>query len=225
MTPADTPPPPSQVPAPSRGGPDWDARYAAAPEPGLFGDVPNLFLRMALARPGPAPRSALLIADGDGRNSTWLAGTGASPAPPAVTAFDLSSVAVARAAARDRAAGVRVERFAADVTQWAPEGRGWDLVALLHLQGPESLRRAGFAAAAAALAPGGRLLLEGFAGEGGKPGPERSSQRWQEAEAEAWVAAAGLALEELMEGAVALDEGAKHQGRARMLRLIARRPG
>lgn len=224
MTTADTPPPPSPAPAPSRGGPDWDARYAAAPEAGLFGAVPNLFLRMALARPGPAPRSALLIADGDGRNSTWLAAAGA-PAAPTVTAFDLSPVAIVRAAARDHAAGVEVERFAADVTQWDPEGRGWDLVALLHLQGPESLRRAGFSAAAAALAPGGRLLLEGFAGEGGRPGPERSSQRWQEAEAEAWAAAAGLALEELMEGQVTLDEGDRHQGRARMLRLVARRPG
>lgn len=216
-----SPPGPGLAAAPGGGsGPDWDARYLAA-EGGLFGETPNLWLRMALARPSPvsAPASALLIADGDGRNSAWLARQG-----PVVTAFDLAPEAVRRAEARDRAVGVEAERFAADLTAWSPGARRWDLVALIHLQGPELLRRAAFAASAAALAPGGRLVLEGFGGEGGGPGPERSAQRWQDVEVEAWTAAEGLVAEELLEGLVTLDEGPRHQGPARMLRLIARRP-
>lgn len=211
-------PSPSAGPVAPGSGPDWDARYAAA-QGGLFGETPNTWLRMALAQPGPAPGSALLIADGDGRNGTWLAAQGL-----AVTAFDLSPEATRRAEARDRAAGVQAERSAADVMSWTPGPRAWDLVALIHLQGPEGLRRAAFSAAAAALAPDGRLVLEGFGGEGGGPGPERAAQRWQDVEVEAWTAAAGLVVKELLEGTVTLDEGPRHQGPARMLRLIARRP-
>ena len=139
-----------------RPGPDWDAKYAAA-RGGLFGEAANAWLAMCLARPGVEAGSALCLADGDGRNGTWLAAQGV-----AVSAVDLSAEATRRAEARDRAAGVTAERRAADLFDWSPGGRAWDLVALICLQGPPALRRRGLELAAEALAPGGWLVLEGF---------------------------------------------------------------
>ncbi|MFO7856284.1 MAG: hypothetical protein R6V44_13930 [Paracoccaceae bacterium] len=207
----------------TRRGPDWNARYAAV-EGGLFGEAPSPGLVMALARlraAGPAPRSAVLIADGDGRNGSWLAREGLD-----VTATDLSEEATRRAEARDRAAGVAVARRAEDVMA-APPPAPADLSALIYLQGPERLRRRALASAAAATAPGGALFLEGFSGEGGGgPGPADPALRWSVAEALGWLAedAPDLSPEEAVDGLVRLDEGPKHSGVARVLRLILIRP-
>ena len=202
-------------------GPDWDARYAAAPPEGLFGGAPNLWLRMALAREG-APGTALFVADGDGRNGRFAALRGA-----AVTGLDLSAEATRRAEAADRAAGATVARVAADLTLWDPGARRWELCALLHLQGPAALRRAGLALCARAAAPGGTVLLEGFAVLEGRaiagPGVTRPAARWRLAETLDWAAAEGLDPVEALEGTVSLDEGAAHQGAAQVVRLILKR--
>jgi SAM-dependent methyltransferase len=199
---------------------EWDARYAQAVG-SLFGEAPNLWLRMAMARIDP-PRDALLPADGDGRNGAWLAAQGV-----AVTAVDLSAEATRRAQARDAAAGVRAERIVADLAQWTPPpGRAWDLAAILYLQGPPDLRLRALRTAAGALRPGGWLVLEGFAvGAGPVPatvGPSADDRRY--AVAETLAAVAGLQPVELMTGTVMLDEGPRHRGAAHVLRLLARRP-
>lgn len=198
---------------------DWDARYAAA-EGGLFGDEPNAWLTMVLGRPDVAPRSMLLPADGDGRNGTWVARRGV-----AVTALDLSAEATRRAMARDAAAGVTAERIAADLLQWWPEpGRTWESAAILFLHGPEALRARALAVASAALAPGGWLILEGFATAQaeGDMGP-RDSDRLYDPD---WLAAAvpGLDVHDLLTGRARLDEGPLHRGEAQVVRLLARKP-
>ena len=198
---------------------DWDSRYAAA-SGGLFGDDPNLWLTMALGRPDVAPRSMLLPADGDGRNGTWVARRGV-----AVTGLDLSGEATRRAMARDAAAGVTAERIAADLMHWSHEaGRTWESAAILFLHGPETLRARALSVAAAALAPGGWLILEGFATAqaDGEMGP-RDADRLYEAD---WLAAAvpGLVIHDLLTGRAMLDEGPLHRGEAQVVRLLARKP-
>lgn len=196
---------------------EWDRRYAEA-QGGLFGDQPNLYLRAALARPDCAPGSALMLADGDGRNGTWLAAQGV-----AVTAVDLSPEATRRAEARDRAAGVSVAREVADLGGWSPGARRWDMAAILFLHGAEALRRRTVETAAAALAPGGWLVLEGFATAqaGGGMGPDDPDKLYDLPELRRWIA--GLALVEALTGVVALDEGPRHAGEAAVVRLLARR--
>ncbi|MEO0819434.1 MAG: methyltransferase domain-containing protein [Pseudomonadota bacterium] len=197
----------------------WDARYAETPAP--FGDAPNQWLRMVLARPEVAPGSALMLADGDGRNGTWLAGHGL-----AVQAVDLSPVATAAARARDAAAGVSAERAVADLAGWAPpEGAQWDLAAVLFLHGPAGLRRHALRLAAGALAPGGWLVLEGFAEAqaGGAMGPDDPDLLYGADETGGWLA--GLEVVEALTGRVVLDEGPRHAGEAQVLRLLARRRG
>ncbi len=199
----------------------WDARYAAAGPDGPFGQAPNAYLRMCLGRSEIAPASALMLADGDGRNGRWLAGRGL-----AVTAVDISSEGTAQARARDAGAGVAVERLVADLAHWAPEpGPGWDLAGLFYLQGPRALRLSALALAADALARGGWLIAEGFATDQapGAMGPTDPDKLYDLAEVTGVATAAGLELHEAMAGRVRLDEGACHQGLAQVIRLLARR--
>ena len=134
----------------------WDRRYRAAVAP-PFGEAPNEYLRMVCARSDFAARRVLSLADGDGRNGAWLAGQGLT-----VTAIDVSAVASERAQALDRRRGVAVTRITADLADWqVPPGETWDAVFLIYLQGTGALRLRALALAAAALAPGGWLGVEG----------------------------------------------------------------
>lgn len=199
----------------------WDARYAAAGPEGPFGAAPNAYLRMCLARLEPLPRSALMLADGDGRNGSWLAARGL-----AVTAVDVSGEASRRGTARDCAAGAAAHRITADLSTWSPEaGQSWALTTLLYLQSQGGLRRHALGLAAGAVAPGGWLIVEGFAKAqaAGAMGPEDPDKLYSLDEVVAAAEAAGLELHEALSGRVLLDEGARHQGPAHVVRLLAHR--
>lgn len=75
--------------------------------------------------------------------------------------MDFSGVALQRAATAAHRAGVTVEWVQADLLQWRAEAGGADLVILMFLHLPVDERRVVLAAAAQAVAPGGRLLLVG----------------------------------------------------------------
>ena len=130
----------------------WDERHAAhdhieSPEPD-----PTLIHEIGTLPPG----RALDLGAGDGRNAVWLAGRGWD-----VTAVDFSQVAIDRGMARAAAAGVHVEWELADLLEWNPGGRAYDLVTLFFIHLPRDERRDVYARAAAAVAPGGTLLVVG----------------------------------------------------------------
>ncbi|HVB41698.1 MAG TPA: class I SAM-dependent methyltransferase [Streptosporangiaceae bacterium] len=130
----------------------WDQRYAG-PEL-VWGAGPNQFVVSELT--GLPPGRALDLATGEGRNAIWLAEQGWQ-----VTGVDFAAVGLARAAELAAARGVAVRWVAADLREYQAERGAFDLVLIAYLQlrqdelGPV-LRRA-----AAALAPGGTLLLIG----------------------------------------------------------------
>jgi SAM-dependent methyltransferase len=130
----------------------WDERHAArepieSPEPD-----PEL---VALAA-GLAPGRSLDLAAGDGRNAIWLATQGW-----ASTAVDFSHVALERAAGTAARLGAAVDFVQADLLAWQPAPASADLVVIMFLHLPADERRAVFAKAAAALAPGGTALIVG----------------------------------------------------------------
>ena len=130
----------------------WDERHAArdtieSPEPD-----PTLIQEVIGLRPG----RALDLGTGDGRNAVWLAARGWR-----VTAVDFSRVALARARALARASGVDVEWRLADLLEWVPPAASFDLVTLFFIHLPREERRAVYARAAAAVGPGGTLLIVG----------------------------------------------------------------
>ena len=138
-------------PAPSRRA-RWDERHAgrepiesSEPDPTLVDEIGRL-------RPG----RALDLGAGDGRNAIWLASHGWQ-----VTAVDFSQVALDRGRGLATVSGVRVEWQLADLLDWSPGGRLYDLVALFFIHLPREERRDVYARAAAAVAPGGTLLVVG----------------------------------------------------------------
>lgn len=199
---------------------DWNKRYTET-DSRLFGDQPNEYVREVLARSDFQPRTALCLADGDGRNSGWLAEQSLT-----VTAVDISSVATEQALAHDRARGVSVERIVADLADWQPPaGRQWDAVFILYLQCESDVRIRIFRDAVRALPDGGWIVAEGFSGgsgEVGRLGPKMPDLLYS-------LPALTKALDncriiEAFEGRTWLDEGTKHQGDAHVIRILAQRP-
>ena len=130
----------------------WDERHAArdpieshAPDPTLVEAIASL-----------VPGRALDLATGDGRNAIRLARDGWD-----VTAVDFSAVALERARRSATAAGVAVDWVCVDLLGWQPAGHAFELVTLVYLHLPADERRGIYAAAANAVAPGGRLLVVG----------------------------------------------------------------
>ena len=195
----------------------WDERYSR--EDYLFGTRPAEVLKShsSLFRPG---LSGLAVADGEGRNSVFLAEHGVE-----TTAFDASPVAVAKARALADLRQVSVDYHVADVESWSWGGERYDLVVAVFIQflGPEAMT-ATFAKMICALRPGGRILLHGYRpeqleyGTGGPPIAENmyTKELLQQA-------FAGLEIERLASYDKEIREGTGHVGPSALIDLIARK--
>ncbi|TYP84638.1 class I SAM-dependent methyltransferase [Blastococcus xanthinilyticus] len=104
------------------------------------------------------PGRALDAGSGEGGDALWLAERGWR-----VTAVDFSPVALERAGRAARARGLddRVEWVHADLDSWTPPAGRFDLVTAHYLHATWTDRAALFRRLAAAVAPGGTLLVVG----------------------------------------------------------------
>ncbi len=202
--------------------PDWDKAYRETQAP-LFGDMPTEFVRAVVGRAdflGAGVRRVLCLADGDGRNGRWLAKRGFE-----VTAIDLSSVATEQAVAKDRVAGVSVERRVADLADWRPDHEArWDAVFVIFLQCPSAVRNGAIGRACEHLEAGGWLVVEGFSrrrSSAGMLGPKDDDLLYDAVDIVA--ASGGMTVIEALEGIAWLSEGSRHRGYGDVVRLIARR--
>ncbi len=148
----------------------WDQRYAG---PDLvWGSGPNRFVAGELA--ALTPGRAIDLGTGEGRNAIWLAERGWR-----VTAVDFSAVGLARAARLAGERGVSVDWVHADLADYEPAPGGYGLVLIAYLQLPSAGLARVLRAAAAAVAPGGTLLVIGHdrdniaRGHGGPQDPDR----------------------------------------------------
>ncbi|MEN9480057.1 MAG: hypothetical protein RLZZ298_1452 [Pseudomonadota bacterium] len=202
----------------------WSKRYQEAGDDFLFGTEPNRFLahRQKLLENG---HSALSVADGEGRNSVWLAEQGL-----AVTAVEISPVAIEKA--RRLAAGrkINVTFMLADMLApgWPPaEMHGqfdWVVGIFIQFVGPEWRSRQ-FEVMQQLTAPGGRILLQGYTPQqlefrtGGPSAVENLySAELLRSEFADWT------IEELVEYEDEISEGSGHQGRSALIGMIARKP-
>jgi len=195
----------------------WNERYNS---PGyLFGTEPADFLRRESNRLA-AGQTALSIADGEGRNSVFLAELGLH-----VTAMDGSDVAVQKAHALAEARQVNVDFNVADIINWDWEARAYDAVIAVFIQfaGP-TLRDAIFAGIERALVPGGLLLLHGYT-----PAQLRYNTGGPRALENLYTADLladrfkGFEILHLEEYEAELSEGDRHVGRSALVDLVARR--
>jgi SAM-dependent methyltransferase len=196
----------------------WNARYAA---PGwLFGTAPNDTLARFADRFAAGDR-VLCVADGEGRNSVFLALRGC-----AVTAFDVSPVAVGKARALAAEHGVGVELSVSSVDDWPWAPAAFDAVVAVFVQfATPAQRRALFEGFAATLRPGGLLLLVGYGPrqlEYRTGGPGIAEHLYDESMLR--EAFAGWRIEHLVREQRVLHEGSGHDGLSDVIELLARRP-
>ncbi|MEP7298571.1 MAG: class I SAM-dependent methyltransferase [Burkholderiales bacterium] len=196
----------------------WNQRFAA--EDYIFGREPNDYLRAQAPLLAPGGR-ALCVADGEGRNSVWLARQGLQ-----VEAFDIAEVGVAKARKLALDAGVSVAFHVAGCDEWPWAADAYDAVVAVFVQFADpAMRERLFANMARALKPGGVLILQGYTPKQldyktGGPGV-LSHLYTADLLREAF---ASLRTIELVEYEAELTEGARHAGRSALIGFVARKP-
>jgi SAM-dependent methyltransferase len=194
----------------------WDERYAT--DKFVYGTEPNDFLmaRTDQLKPG----RVLCLADGEGRNSVYLAKLGFD-----VTAVDLSAVGLEKAQRFATENGVEITTVHADLNDFTIEPNHWDNIVSIFCNLPTPLRSKVHAAAAPGLTDGGVFLLEAYTvrqldmpGEGGPPMPEMmySAEMLQQD-------FPSLDILHLQELDREIHEGVFHTGLSAVVQLIARK--
>ena len=198
----------------------WSTRYRDAGEDYVFGTTANRFLAAQSALLGSG-RTALSVADGEGRNAVWLAEQGLR-----VTAPEISPVALEKA--RKLAAGrhVEVDFVLADAVAWDYPEAAFDFVVGIFIQFADPVQRAHiFAGMARALRPGGHLIVQGYTPKQleYRTGGPSAVENLYTAEL-LRTAVAGLDIVHLQEYEDVLDEGVGHKGQSALVGLVARKP-
>jgi 2-polyprenyl-3-methyl-5-hydroxy-6-metoxy-1,4-benzoquinol methylase len=195
----------------------WDARFAG--DDYIFGTAPNAFL--AAQRPRlAAGQRALCVADGEGRNSVWLARQGL-----VVTAFDIAPRGVSKARALAARSGVSVAYHVAGVEDWPWTPEAFDVVAAIFVQfAAPAVREKMFAGMLQTLAPGGLLLLQGYTPrqlEYRTGGPPLAEHLYTPPLLRALFAAHEML--ELREHDDVLAEGTQHAGMSALIDCVVRK--
>lgn len=198
----------------------WSARYRDAGDDYLFGTAPNKFLASQAARFGEG-MSVLSVADGEGRNSVWLAEQGCT-----VTATEISPVALEKAAKLARGRHVSVDFVQTDIFAWDWPTDAFDAVVGIFIQfvGPTERARQ-MAGMKQAVKPGGLLLLQGYTPkqlEYRTGGPSAVENLYTQTLLREIFADWEIVL--LHEHEDLVDEGRGHAGRSALIDLVARKP-
>jgi len=131
----------------------WDERYADGAF--FYGTSPNEFLVQAAT---PLKRGrALCLAEGEGRNSVWLAKQGFE-----VFSVDLSDIGVAKTLHFAASQGVTVHAQVGDLADFAIEPQSFDLIVSIFAHVPSVLRRPLHQRVVNGLRPGGTFILEAY---------------------------------------------------------------
>ena len=146
----DTPAHPDTSTATVDGPEQWDQRYADADQ--VWSGAPNGALLTEVA--SLSPGRVLDVGCGEGADAVWLAGHGWD-----VTALDVSRVALDRATAHARRAGVEVTWLHSGLVDAELPAGGFDLVSAQYPALARTPTADAERALLAAVAPGGTLLV------------------------------------------------------------------
>jgi SAM-dependent methyltransferase len=196
----------------------WNGRFAGGSY--IFGTRPAAFLADNAQYVPPQSR-VLVPADGEGRNSVFLAELGHR-----VVATDIAAEGLAKAQRLAATRGVSVEFRQLDLQGWQWPEAEFDAVVAIFIQfAPPAFRDEIFAGIKHALRPGGVLLLHGYTPKQltyRTGGPSVVEQLYTEESLRAAFGDWELLRLEAYERELDEDEG--HKGRSAIIDLIARRP-
>lgn len=195
----------------------WDQRYDTPNY--VYGTEPSRFLKLNANVLNPGD-TVLAVADGEGRNSVFLAEQGLT-----VTAMDSSAVGMDKARLLAKERNVNVNFQLADLRGYNWDAVQYDVVAAIFIQFADPAFRAEiFDGMERAVKPGGLLLLHGYTpkqiefGTGGPPVAELLYTRDMLADRFAdWE------IFQLNDYEADLNEGPGHSGRSALIDLIAKR--
>lgn len=195
---------------------NWNTRFGS--DDYFYGEEPNSFLeeQRHLLHTG---MSALVPADGEGRNGVWLATLGLD-----VHTVDGAASGVEKAKRLAEKQGVEIQAEQADLFHWDwPQSR-YDVVVSIFFHMPSNMRNFVNGRILHALKPGGLLILEAFHQDQLRyrsGGPKDLDLLYTEAILASDFREAKI---ELMEKKIIeLDESPAHSGEAAVVRLLARR--
>lgn len=195
----------------------WNRRFEVPDY--VFGTEPNEWLRSHAGVWKPGQR-ILSVADGEGRNSVWLARQGLQ-----VDAFDVSEVGIAKARALASSQGVAVNFTVSDCDAFPWPETAYDGVVAIFIQFADPpLRERLFEHMRRSLKPGGLLILQGYSPkqlEYKTGGPGVASHLYTPELLRA--AFDGMDIGELREYEAELAEGPGHRGRSALIGLVARK--
>ena len=191
----------------------WDERYSR--DEYVYGVAPNRWLASESRRIRPGGR-VLSLGEGEGRNAVWLAERGFE-----VVAVDASAVGLEKARRLAASRGVTIQTHLEHLAGYRPEPASYDALVLVYLHLGPKHRAAVHAAGAAALKPGGVVIVEAFtpgqlAHRSG--GPKQLDFLYDAATLRADLA--GVSWDVLEELEIDLAEGPLHQGRAAVVRGV-----
>lgn len=197
---------------------NWNLRYAG--EDYFYGEEPNQFLTDQRHRLH-AGMSALVPADGEGRNGVWLATLGLD-----VHTVENAAAGVEKSLRLAEKEGVELRAEQADLFHWDWPKATYDVIVSIFFHIPSEFRAEIHGKMLEALKPGGLLILEAFHQEQLRyrsGGPKTTDLLYTEKLLESDFAAAQI--EQLDKCEIHLDESDAHSGVAMVVRLLATRMG
>jgi len=192
----------------------WEKRFSA--EGYAFGKEPNAFLQ-AQAPLLRGRKTALSVADGQGRNGVWLAQQGLD-----VLTIDFSPAGVAKAQALAAERGVKLRTEIADVTTWQWPKNAFDVVVAIFIFVDPDERDGFFANLKDAVAPGGLLLIQGYRPkqlEYKTGGPSDAARTYTRDILQASFG--DMTTLDIREYDAAISEGSSHAGMSALIDLVA----
>ncbi|MGR3712161.1 MAG: SAM-dependent methyltransferase [Shimia sp.] len=197
----------------------WEERFSSSDDY-VFGTAPAQFLldhQVHLT----SGHTALAVADGEGRNSVYMAQQGLT-----VTALEFAPTAIARAHDLAATKGVTLNIRQTDVLRDAWPAETYDLVAGIFIQfvGPDG-RRIQFQHIKDATKPGGLVMLHGYTPEQldhGTGGPPFRENMYTDVILRA--AFVGWDIVECREYEREVQEGRGHSGMSALIDFVARKP-
>ena len=196
----------------------WNERYAEAEY--AYGTEPNEFLKSEY-QAIPVGR-VLCLAEGEGRNSVFLAKQGYT-----VFAVDQSSVGLAKTQRLALESDVIIDITEADLQDYDIEPSAWDGIVSISAHLPPAIRKRLHRQVVQGLKPGGVFLLEAYtvkqletSGVGG-PSAEQREMFMSLAELESELEGLEFSIAREIERPV--NEGRYHQGDGAVVQIVARK--